>query len=211
VTSLVLLRHARTGYNTEGRLQGSLDVPLGEDGLAQAERVAQRVVEQYGTSLAVATSPLLRSSQTADALVALIGSGPAERDERFTQRPYGVWEGRTWGEVRERWPAEYAARRAGQDPAIPGWGQSEDVADRVAAGLRDRAAEATRTDVETTVIVSHGSAIMLGVARLLDLPLTPSRLGHLPHGAWNEMRWHGGDDWRLERYCVGLPADEVGR
>jgi len=206
VTSLVLVRHARTGFNTEGRLQGSLDVPLEQDGLAQSERIAQRVVGEYGTSLAVATSPLLRSSQTADAVAVLVGIGPAERDERFTQRPYGVWEGHTWDEVRERWPAEYAARRAGLDPAIPGWGQSDDVADRVAAGLREWAAEAARTGVETTVIVSHGSAIMLGVSRLLDLPLTPSRLGHLPHGAWNEIRWNGGDDWRLERYCVGLPA-----
>ena len=66
--SLVLVRHARTGYNTERRLQGSLDVPLGEDGLAQSERIAQRVVGEYGPSLAVATSPLLRSSQTADVL-----------------------------------------------------------------------------------------------------------------------------------------------
>jgi len=210
VISLVLVRHARTGHNTEGRLQGSLDVPLGEDGLAQSERVAQRVVEEYGTSLAVATSPLLRSSQTADALAALIGTGPAARDERFTQRPYGVWEGHTWDEVREQWPEEYRRRHEGLDPAIPGWGQSDDVADRVAAGLRECAADAARTGVETTVIVSHGSAIMLGVARLLSLPLTPSRLGHLPHGAWNEMRWNGGDDWRLERYCVGLPASGVG-
>ena len=210
MTSLILVRHAHTGYNAEGRLQGSLDVPLGDDGLAQAERVAQRVVGEYGTALAVATSPLKRSAHTADAVAALIGIGPAARDERFTQRPYGVWEGHTWDEVSEQWPEEYAARRAGLDPAIPGWGRSDDVADRVAAGLRERAAEAARTGVETTVIVSHGSAIMLGVSRLLSLPLTPSRLGHLPHGAWNEIRWNGGDDWRLERYCVGLPVREVG-
>jgi len=203
VTSLVLVRHAVTGYNTEGRLQGSLDVPLGEDGLVQAELVAKRVVAEYGTAVAVASSPLKRAAHTADAVAALIGIGPATRDDRFTQRPYGVWEGHTWDEVRAEWPEEYLRRHAGLDPAIPGWGQSDDVADRVAAGLRDCAAEAARTGVETTVIVSHGSAIMLGVSRLLGLPLTPSRLGYLPHGAWNQMSWRGGDDWRLERYCVG--------
>jgi probable phosphoglycerate mutase len=203
VISLVLVRHARTGYNTEGRLQGSLDVPLGEDGLAQADRVARRVVGEYGTAIAVATSPLVRAAHTADAVAELVGSGPAERDERFTQRPYGVWEGHTWDQVREQWPDEYRRRHEGLDPAIPGWGDSGEVADRVAAGLRDRAAEAARTGVNTVVIVSHGSAIMLGVARLMGLSLTPSRLGNLPHGAWNELRWRGGDDWRLERYCVG--------
>ncbi|MBC7298223.1 MAG: histidine phosphatase family protein [Demequina sp.] len=203
MTSLILVRHARTGYNTEGRLQGSLDVPLGEDGLAQAERVARRVVGEYGTALAVVTSPLKRSVHTADAVAALIGSGPATRDDRFTQRPYGVWEGHTWDEVRARWPQEYRRRQEGLDPDIPGWGESGQVADRVAAGLREVAARAARTGVDTTVIVSHGSAIMLGVARLLGLPLTPSRLGHLPHGAWNELRWHGDDDWQLLRYCAG--------
>lgn len=203
---LVLVRHARTGFNTEGRLQGSLDVPLGEDGVDQAERVAARVVGVYGASLAVVTSPLQRAWQTADAISSLVDAGPATRDDRFTQRPYGVWEGRTWDEVRERWPAEYAARRAGLDPAIPGWGDSGEVADRVAAGLRDLAARAEQAGARTVVIVSHGSAIMLGVARMVGLPLTPSRLGHLPHGAWNELRWHGGDDWRLERYCAGRRA-----
>ena len=207
MTTLVLVRHARTGYNSEGRLQGSLDVPLGDDGVAQAARVASTLVDRYGTGLAVASSPLLRASGTADAVAALAGTSPARVDARFTQRSYGAWEGLTWDQVRERWPAEYEARHAGLDPEIEGWGASNEVADRVAAGLRDRAAEAARCGVETTVIVSHGSAIMLGVARLLGLPLTPSRLGHLPHGAFNEMRWHGGDDWRLERYCVGRRAE----
>ena len=202
MTRLVLLRHARTGYSSEGRLQGSLDVPLSDDGIAQAAEVAARVVGEYGTAVAVASSPLQRATGTADALAAL-ASTLTRVDARFTQRPYGVWEGHTWAEVRDGWPVEYAARHAGLDPAIPGWGASEEVADRVAAGLRETAADAARTGVRTVVIVSHGSAIMLGVARLLGLPLMPSRLGHLPHGAWNEIRWHGGDDWRLRRYCAG--------
>ena len=201
MTTLILLRHARTDFNTGGRLQGSLDVPLSEDGIAQAFEVAARVVGEYGTSLVVTSSPLQRATGTADAVAAL-ASTVTRVDARFTQRPYGVWEGLTWGEVGERWPLEYERRRQGLDPAIPGWGASEDVADRVAAGLRE-AADAARTGASTVVIVSHGSAIMLGLARLLGLPLTPSRLGHLPHGAWNEIRWHGGDDWRLKRYAAG--------
>lgn len=202
MTRLILLRHARTGHNSEGRLQGSLDVPLSADGIAQAAEVAKRVVGEYGASVSVASSPLQRATGTADALAALAGTA-TRVDARFTQRPYGVWEGHTWAEVRASWPREYAARHEGLDPAIPGWGRSDEVADRVAAGLRETAADAARTGARTVVIVSHGSAIMLGVARLLGLPLTPSRLGHLPHGAWNEIRWHGGDDWRLRRYCAG--------
>lgn len=200
--NLVLLRHARTDYNDEGRLQGSLDVPLGEDGFAQAAEVAARVVGEYGTALTVASSPLQRATGTADALAALAGTSTIV-DARFAQRAYGVWEGHTWDEVRAQWPEQYERRHQGLDPAIPGWGDSDEVADRVAAGLRELAAESARAGVETAVIVSHGSAIMLGLARLLGLPLTPSRLGYLPHGAWHELHWRGGDDWRLQRYGVG--------
>ena len=202
MTTLVLLRHAPTGYNTEGRLQGSLDVPLGADGVEKAAQTAQRVVAEYGTSVTVVSSPLRRATGTADAVAALASTATLV-DPRFTQRPYGAWEGLTWDEVREGWPDEYAVRHEGLDPMIAGWGMSQDVSHRVAAGLRETAADAARTGVETVVIVSHGSAIMLGVAGLLGLPLTPSRLGHLPHGAWNELLWQGGDEWRLARYCVG--------
>ena len=202
MTTLVLLRHAPTGYNTEGRLQGSLDVPLSADGVEKAAQTAQRVVGEYGTSVTVVSSPLQRATGTADAVAAL-ASTVTVVEPRFTQRPYGAWEGLTWDEVREGWPDESAVRHEGLDPMIAGWGMSQDVSHRVAAGLRETAADAARTGVETVVIVSHGSAIMLGVAGLLGLPLTPSRLGHLPHGAWNELLWQGGDEWRLARYCVG--------
>ena len=110
MTRLVLLRHARTGFNSEGRLQGSLDVPLSEDGVAQAAEVAARVVGEYGVSVSVASSPLQRATGTADAVAAL-ASTVTLVDARFTQRPYGAWEGHTWDEVRSQWPLEYAVRR----------------------------------------------------------------------------------------------------
>jgi probable phosphoglycerate mutase len=197
---IVTVRHALTGYNAERRLQGSLDVPLGSDGRAQAVMVADALLTEYGTGLSVVTSPLSRASQTADAIAQLAGVA-AIPDVRLTQRPYGAWEGLTWDEVREQWPAEYARRHEGLDPAIPGWGASDEVGERVAAALVTCAERAEADDV--VVAVSHGSAIMLGVATLLGLPLVPSRLGHLPHGAWNELTWVRGGQWRLTRYCVG--------
>jgi len=197
---VVAVRHARTGFNSEGRLQGSLDVPLGPDGLAQAELVAEAVVAAYGPRLTVVTSPLARASQTADAIARLAGT-VAIADERVTQRAYGVWEGHTWDEVREQWPAEYARRHEGYDPDITGWGASDAVGARVAEALVERCGACGDDDV--VVVVSHGSAIMLGVAQLLGLELVPSRLGHLPHGAWNELTLTENVGWRLTRYCVG--------
>ena len=42
-TRLVFVRHGRTAFNVEGRLQGRLDMPLDEVGRRQAFTVAQAV------------------------------------------------------------------------------------------------------------------------------------------------------------------------
>ncbi|MCA1720314.1 MAG: phosphoglycerate mutase family protein [Actinobacteria bacterium] len=42
---VVVLRHGRTAWNDEGRIQGQLDVPLDDVGLAQAAAVAEVLAE----------------------------------------------------------------------------------------------------------------------------------------------------------------------
>ena len=39
-TQLCIVRHGETAWNAEGRVQGQLDVPLSEVGIAQARAVA---------------------------------------------------------------------------------------------------------------------------------------------------------------------------
>lgn len=116
---VILVRHARTPHNLEGRLQGRLDTPLGPDGVAQAARVAGALVSRYQPD-AVLTSPLQRARDTATA-IARAAEVPLRVDDALTQRDYGPWQGLTWEEVRERWPEQYAVRRAGGDPDVPGW------------------------------------------------------------------------------------------
>ena len=197
MTTVVLLRHAATPYNAQGRLQGSLDVALDHAGQAQAEAVASAVVARHGVPDVVLTSPLARASQTADA-VARLADVEAMPDARLTQRSYGEWEGLTWDEVRARWPEEYERRMAGLDPRIAGWDGSVAVGARVAACLQE-AAEGH----ELIVAVSHGSAIMLGTLALLGLDSYSRVLGQLSHGRWNVLRQRGAGEWTLERYAIG--------
>ncbi|WP_062521315.1 histidine phosphatase family protein [Demequina silvatica] len=193
MTVLVLMRHARTGYNAEGRLQGSLDVPLGEDGRRQAREAARALAAEYGTPDRIVTSPLLRAADTAAELSAVTGV-PARPDARLTQRSYGVWEGLTTAEVRERWPHELDRRDCGLDPRIEGWGGAADVAARVSEGLAE-ACEGARL----VVAVSHGSAIMLGSLALLGLDVHATVLGKLPHAHWNVLE-STGRHWSVARY-----------
>lgn len=193
----MLWRHAPTGHNNEGRLQGSLDVPLGAEGRALAAAAAERIVAHVGDHARVVSSPLARASASADELAALLGV-KTQVDEAFTQRPYGQWEGRTWDEVRERWPEDFERRQRNEDPRVEGWGASADVAARVAAGLE------RWCDPETpTVVVSHGSAIQLGVIALLGLETTSRAFGKIPHGAWHVLSQAESGAWHVDGYALG--------
>src|SRR5690606_30739108 len=109
-------------------------IELGETGLAQARAAAQLVTATYGRDLRVVSSPLMRARATAQAIADVVGTTVAV-DQAFTQRSYGVWEGLTESQVRERWPEEFARREAGLEPRIDGWGASADIAARVAAEI----------------------------------------------------------------------------
>ncbi|WP_084038037.1 histidine phosphatase family protein [Demequina sp. NBRC 110053] len=196
--SLMLLwRHAPTGYNADGRLQGSLDVPLGHEGRAQAARAARRIVARYGEDLRIVSSPLARALDTADELATLI-AGDVAVDDGLTQRPYGAWEGLTWADIQARWPEQLAARQRGLDPDIPGWGRSSDVAARVGAALRRQWDEE-----RTTVVVSHGSAIQLGLLDLVGLDPLSRVFGSVPHAAWHEVLQVESGAWHVDAFAVG--------
>jgi broad specificity phosphatase PhoE len=60
---VALVRHGETGWNAARRLQGHVDRPLNETGLAQASAVAERLTEWLWSH--VVTSPLIRAVQTA--------------------------------------------------------------------------------------------------------------------------------------------------
>ena len=80
----MLVRHGRTAANAARKLQGHLDLPLDEVGLAQVTEVA----EWLGRPDRVISSPLVRARQTADAF------GLAyEVDDRWIELDYGALDG----------------------------------------------------------------------------------------------------------------------
>jgi len=197
MTSIVLVRHAPTEYNVADRLQGTLDIALGEAGVAQARAVADALVGQYGAPDLLLTSPLARAAQTAAAVGEAAGV-EVVADARLTQRSYGAWEGLTWDEVRARWPQEYARRMEGLDPRIDGWDATAAVGARVAAALEEAA-----VGRELVIAVSHGSAILAGTLTLMGLDAYSGVLGHVGHGRWNVLRRRAAGEWTLERFAIG--------
>jgi ribonuclease H / adenosylcobalamin/alpha-ribazole phosphatase len=183
-TATLLLRHGQTPMSVQKRYAGRSDIPLTDVGLQQAAAAAKRLASA-GIDVIVA-SPLLRARQTAGEVAATTGV-PVVTDDGFRETDFGAWEGLTFAEVRERWPAEVSAWLA--DPAVPPPdGESfAEVSERVAGALQrvlaDRAGQ-------TVLIVSHVTPIKTLVTTALLAPPAALYRMHLDVAALCEIDWY---------------------
>jgi len=183
-TCTLLLRHGQTPMSVQKRYAGRTDAPLTEVGVQQAAAAAKRLASA-GLGVIV-TSPLRRTVQTAQAVAAVTGAAVVT-DDGFRETDFGAWEGLTFAEVRERWPAEISAWLADPDVAPPGGESFTDVSARVTEAL-DRVLAARAG--QTVLIVSHVTPIkMLVAAALLAPPAALYRM-HLDVAALSEIDWY---------------------
>ena len=200
--TLLLLRHGRTAYNAEGRLQGQVDIPLDDVGRWQAREGAATLAAAHRVTRIVA-SDLVRAAATAHALGEVTGL-PVTLDARLRERSFGPWEGLTAAEMREGWPEEYAAWRHGGEP-VEGAEPRAAVAERFVEAVEEHAAGLARDEV--LCVVSHGAAISTGTTALLGLDVETWRgLVGPANVHWAELRAGGPDavpSWRLARYDAG--------
>ncbi|MEV6278622.1 histidine phosphatase family protein [Nocardia sp. NPDC051832] len=167
-TTLLLLRHGETALTAQRRLSGSggSDPVLSETGRRQAAAAGESLAKRDAVH-AVVSSPLRRCRETAAA--AARGLGLEVRiDERLREADFGVWEGLTFTEVRERYPDELAAWLR-SPTAVPG-GTGEplaSVAHRVESWRDELLA---RHAGQTVLIVSHVAPLRTLVRLALGAP-----------------------------------------
>ncbi|HXB48082.1 MAG TPA: histidine phosphatase family protein [Streptosporangiaceae bacterium] len=192
LVTLVVWRHGLTRYNAERRFQGQSDVPLNEVGRAQAAQAAPYLAALRPS--AIYSSDLSRASGTADALARLTGL-PVHLDKDLRERSGGSWEGLTEREIAERYPVE----RATWTP--PDGESGAAVADRASAAL-ERIADGM-SGGSLAVVVGHGAALGLAIARLLGIPSEPRVLGPFGNCHWSVLSRRG-TRWRLLDHNVGV-------
>ncbi|MEU8384921.1 histidine phosphatase family protein [Streptosporangium sp. NPDC048865] len=195
---VVCLRHGQTLWNVEHRFQGHSDIPLDETGVAQAARAASLLAALRPTM--IVSSDLQRAFDTASALARVTGLDVTV-DKDLRERGGGQWEGLTREEISERWPREFTAWEA------PGGEAVGDVADRVSSAVRRWAGEMDSDGL--LVVASHGAAIRLGIARLMNLPqeLWPA-LGGLGNCSWSVLE-EARKGWRLLEHNAGTLPEPV--
>lgn len=97
---LLLLRHAQSTWNAEGRWQGHADPPLSAEG----KQTAKAAAPQYSDIRHFCGSPLQRARETAEIIAESSGAGPIATHPGLAERDLGEWEGLTRSEVEEGWP-----------------------------------------------------------------------------------------------------------
>jgi broad specificity phosphatase PhoE len=159
---LVCVRHGRTAWNAVRRFQGRTDVPLDDEGRAQARSLARLLAgDRFDAAVA---SDLSRARETAEIILAG-GPPPLVLDERLREMAFGTWEGLTWDEIVVRYP-----EAADRDPARPRFftpegGESfEDVCARIAPALADVAA---RVGPDGRALVVAHAGVLHAIVRVL--------------------------------------------
>lgn len=157
---LIFLRHGRTAYNAEGRLQGQYDSPLDDIGWRQAAAVGEHLRENYDVARVI-TSAMTRTRQTVEA-AGLLGL-PTMVDDRWREIDFGEYDKRRIQDVNVNLGAKWA-----EDPEWMPDGGAESMGAlhrRVGDALVDVLSEHDRVGREqAVVVVSHATPIKSAIA-----------------------------------------------
>jgi len=159
---LVVMRHGRTAYNAEGRLQGQYDAPLDEVGLGEAQAAAPVVAALRPAR--VWSSDLSRAAVTAG-MVAQVAGLEVTHDKRLRELFFGDTEGLLREELAHVSPEGYAALLRTDYDLVPGAEPTHEVRSRMTEALGELL-DLTEPG-ETSVAVSHGAAVRIALGGLL--------------------------------------------
>jgi probable phosphoglycerate mutase len=189
---IVLVRPGCTDFDQQGRIKGTLDIPLCEDGSRQAALAADQLSE-FPVD-AVYTAPCRSAQQTA-ARIAESRKLKVKTIEELQNVDHGLWHGKLIDEVKQTQPRLYRQGQDNPDSICPPQGEP------IAAG-RERVRRAL-----ARILKKHSSGLICLViseplASVLDSELQHCDLGDL----WDNECDNGG--WTLYQISED-PASEL--
>jgi 2,3-bisphosphoglycerate-dependent phosphoglycerate mutase len=173
---LLVLRHAQSIWNAEGRWQGWADPPLSSVGEQQSREAAALLAGEEPFRLVV-SSDLMRARRTAELIAeALEVSAPVAIEPGLRELDVGQWTGCTFDQIEDRWPGAVARFGRGEIGLPPGGEARADFDARVVAASRRIAAAAESCGGVRLLVVAHGGVVR-AMARAVGA--AEYRVGHL--------------------------------
>lgn len=182
VTTLYLIRHGETEGAEIRRYKGTLDVPLSEKGMKQVERVSEHILKLMSTIQkeedalpvsernlgAVYSSDLSRALKSAEIIARPHSLRPIAVPS-LRERNFGLWEGMSFEEIKEKYHEEFKAWAGNPLEFSPVNGEST-------LEVRDRVMDAFEKIVQAhpggrVAIIAHGGVNRIILCHILGIPL----------------------------------------
>ncbi len=193
-TVLTLVRHGETEWNAAGRIQGHLDIPLSDTGLAQAAAIGRRLGGQAFD--AILSSDLGRALQTARSIVRH-SEQTLVRDARLRERHLGVLQGLTGEEAVIGQPRAWGAFKARNPEAALEGGETLVEFSRRVVGLIEELLGVHAGC--RLLLVTHGGVLDAAYRHATRMRLNAPRNFPIFNASVNVLR-HRGGAWTVESW-----------
>ena len=154
---LALVRHGQSLWNLENRFTGWVDVPLTDQGRAEARRAGEHLRDiRFDVAY---TSVLSRAQETLEIILQVIGQRPPViRDQALNERHYGDLQGLNKQRTAERFGADQVKLwRRSYDVAPPGGEALKNTAERTLPFF-ERAILGDVQQGKNVLVVAHGNS-----------------------------------------------------
>ncbi len=157
VTRLYLIRHGETQGADTKRYKGHIDIPLSANGIKQMERLAEYISAEATSKLsAVYCSDLSRAVKSAEIIAEPHSIKPVVFKD-LRERNFGIWEGMSFDEIKEKYPEEFNAWTNNPLEFSPMQGESTiEVKDRAIAALDNILSKHMKSNIGASGGLSKG-------------------------------------------------------
>jgi probable phosphoglycerate mutase len=167
---ILLIRPGTTEYDQQGRVQGTLDIPLCEDGRQEVEVMVGELRQK--PIAAVYSSPNQSARQTAEVLAAALDL-KVKTIDKLENLDHGLWQGMLVSDVKAKQPKVYRQWQDQPETVCPPQGETlSDAKERVQAAL-------------AKLVKKHKSEGLL--ALVVPEPLTSVVRKVLRHDDWGDL------------------------
>jgi broad specificity phosphatase PhoE len=179
-----LLRHAKTRWNQEKKIQGREEISLSPDGIKQA--CAWGGILRAQNYDLILSSPMIRARQTSRIIAKKINAD-IEYDMDLREQNFGDWEGRMINEIRISSPGQIEHQEEkGWDFCPPG-GESRCLVLNRASKAVKRAAK--KYNKKHILMVSHKSVMKILIYRVLGQTFVSSEKNLLKQNYLHSLNW----------------------
>ena len=190
-TKIFLVRHGETQWNLEGRMQGHLDSPLTDKGVAQAQALAEKL--RHYAFAALYSSDLSRAMRTAQYL----SKQQVFLKSCLRERNLGIFQGALKKDLDVLFPEEFRHYSTHHpDYVVPDGESGLQFRKRCVKCLEEIAQQHLG---EQILVVAHGGVLNSIFKHTFDLPYAFPRHFSLSNAALNVFSYHS-HHWTLETW-----------